>query len=599
MSIEQLIREKSVEAVEKLFGQKISADSLTINQTNKEFEGDLTVVVFPVSKIARKSPQDTATAIGNYLMENSSDVIARFNVVQGFLNLVIADSVWIQLLKENFSNKNFGFQPSSGKTIVFEYCGPNTNKPLHLGHIRNMVLGFSVSEILKAAGYHVVKANIYNDRGISICRSMLAWLKFGIGETPESTGIKGDHLVGKYYVRFEQEYRKQVDELMEKGVNKEDAEKQASLKKEIEEMLRQWEAGDAETISLWKKMNAWVYSGFNTTYKKLGVDFEKDYFESNTYLKGKDVVMQGLERGIFFKKEDGSVWVDLTADGLDQKVLLRGDGTSVYITQDIGTAIERFKDFPDLDRLVYTVGNEQDYHFKVLFLVLKKLGYVWAANCFHLSYGMVDLPSGKMKSREGTVVDADDLIDEMFQEAEDNTKAQGKIETLSDAEAKELFRKLGLGALKYFILRVDPKKRIMFDPKESIDFHGHTGPFVQYTFARINSVLNRATFDAAFSAQHNASSRSEATMTVEEREVMVALNEYPNVILEAAKTYDPSHVANYVYHLAKSYNHFYQEHPILKADEDTKKFRLMLSRMTANVISSAMMLLGIEVPERM
>jgi arginyl-tRNA synthetase len=579
-------------ALNSLFNISTTAKEITLQNTRKEFEGVYTLVVFPYTKNSGKSPEVTGQMIGEQLIIQSA--ITKFNCVKGFLNLELSDDVWSHLLISSFSNSKYGFEKpeSSGKNIMVEYSSPNTNKPLHLGHIRNNLLGFSVAEILKAAGHKVVKTNIVNDRGIHICKSMLAWQKFGNGETPESTGIKGDHLVGKYYVQFDVAYKEEIKMLTDEGMSEEQAKKEAPLMKEVQNMLQLWEAGDEQIISLWKTMNSWVYAGFDVTYKTLGVDFHKIYYESDTYLLGKAVVEEGIKKNVFHKKEDGSVRIDLTDIGLDEKIVLRSDGTSVYITQDIGTAIERFKDFKDLSYLIYTVGNEQDYHFKVLFAILDKLGYTWAKDCYHLSYGMVELPFGKMKSREGTVVDADDLIHEMLQTAEATTKALGKYDDFGSEEANKLYTTIGLGALKYFILKVDPKKKMLFNPNESIDFNGNTGPFIQYTYARIQSVLRNGHF--------NSNTLSSVQLNGKEKEVLLHLADFNDVISEAAKQYNPSLVANYVYDLVKIYNQFYNDYSVLKAEtENLKQQRMALSFMTGNVIKNSMQLLGIEVPNKM
>lgn len=593
MNPDQFLRIEIQQAVSKLFNYPV--DSIQVQPTNPEFEGSHTLVCFPLTKISKKNPEETAQLIGAYLLRNSS-VVHRYNVVKGFLNIVLKDMAWLNTLKAIYEDKNFGFQPPSGKEIMVEFSSPNTNKPLHLGHLRNNFLGWSVSEIYKAIGYTVHRVQIINDRGIHICKSMAAWKLFGNGETPDSSGLKGDHLVGKYYVEFDKYYKKQVGELKQQGISQDAAEKQAPIMQLAVDLLRKWEAKDEETVALWRTMNGWVYAGFEATYTRMGVDFEKLYYESETYLLGKEEVLNGLERGVFFKKDDGSVWVDLTADGLDQKVLLRADGTSVYITQDIGTAILRFRDFPNIEGQVYTVGNEQEYHFKVLFLILKKLGYAWAEKCYHLSYGMVDLPTGKMKSREGTVVDADDLMAEMVAEAEKQTRELGKIEGLTDTEAKKLFELIGLGALKFFLLKVDPKKRMLFDPNESIQLQGFTGPFIQYTYARIQAILRKAAeVNIRVTTINNGVSLEKS-----EREIMQVLSRFPEKIREAAASYSPAIVANYVYELAKEYNQFYQSVPIFsETDPDKMQVRIALSEVTARVIGKAMALLGIQVPERM
>ncbi|HEY4797697.1 MAG TPA: arginine--tRNA ligase [Bacteroidia bacterium] len=581
MKIESILADKVIESLNSLYNQSVSHNQITFQKTKQEFEGDVTLLVFPLTKVSKKSPEETANKIGEYLKQHVSEV-AAFNVVKGFLNLVIADSYWIQYLTELSAN---GHQHSADKeTVMVEFSSPNTNKPLHLGHIRNNLLGASVAKILKAAEKKVIRVNLVNDRGIHICKSMLAWKKWGNNETPQSSGMKGDHLVGKYYVEFDKQL---------KSLGDEEAQKNSSLTKEVQEMLRKWEAGDKETIDLWKKMNSWVYDGFAKTYKALGVEFEKTYYESETYLLGKKIVEDGLSKGVFFKKDDGSVWIDLTKDGLDEKLLLRSDGTSVYITQDLGTIIQRSEEF-HFNKHIYVVGNEQDYHFKVLFLILKKLGYDWADKLYHLSYGMVDLPSGKMKSREGTVVDADDLIDEMIHTAKAKTQELGKADDLSMVEAENLYRMIGLAALKYFILKVDPKKRMLFNPEESIDFNGNTGPFIQYTYARIKSVLRKS------GDRRHETGGAIKLLHQKEKSVIKLLHDFTKIISEAADTYNPGHVANYVYDLAKEYNQFYHECPILKTEkEDEKNFRLLLSEETSDVIQSALHLLGIGVPEKM
>jgi len=586
------IIEAVVKAVKDLYQTDIAAKDVNLQDTRKEFEGQVTLVTFPFTKVSRKGPEQTGTDIGEYLQKTLTQ-IAAFNVVKGFLNISLADSYWLDKLHAEILTDDFAAPKPNGKRVMVEYSSPNTNKPLHLGHIRNNLLGFSVAEILGAAGYDVVKANLVNDRGIHICKSMLAWREFGNGETPESSGLKGDHLAGKYYVWFDKAYKQQIQELVEEGQTEDEAKKNAPLIKEAQSMLLQWEAGDPEVINLWKTMNGWVYDGFDVTYKTLGVNFDKYYYESNTYLLGKDIVEEGLTKGVFFKKEDGSVWIDLTAEGLDQKLVLRADGTSVYITQDLGTAQLKYDDYK-MDESIYVVGNEQDYHFKVLFLILQKLGKSWAQGLYHLSYGMVDLPSGKMKSREGTVVDADDLMADMFDTAKQKTEEMGKVESFTEEDKNKLYHTIGMGALKYFLLKVDPKKRLLFDPNESVDFQGHTGPFIQYTHARIKSVLSRANYSA------ESSQNDVAELDGIERDLIVTLSKFPEVIVEAAAGHSPALIANYVYELAKTYNKFYQEKPILKAEEERlKQFRLQLSAASAKIISKAMGLLGIDVPERM
>ncbi|MDR6301311.1 arginine--tRNA ligase [Mesonia maritima] len=591
MNIQEILTQKVKEAVEKL--HSVSIEEVEFQATRKEFEGDITVVVFPMLRQVKTNPVALGEAIGNHLKENVAEV-ANFNVVKGFLNIVLSDAYFLKsfnLIKDDATYGSVKSDENSPKIMV-EYSSPNTNKPLHLGHIRNNLLGYSVAEILKAAGNTVYKTQIINDRGIHICKSMLAWQKFGEGETPESTGLKGDKLVGNYYVKFDKEYKTQIEELKKQGVTEDDAKQEAPLLLEAKKMLLQWEAGDEEVVALWKKMNQWVYDGFKETYRELGVDFDKNYYESNTYLLGKEVVNDGLEKGVFYRKDDGSVWIDLTDDGLDEKIVLRADGTAVYMTQDIGTAIQRVKDF-DINGMVYTVGNEQDYHFKVLFLILKKLGYEWANHLYHLSYGMVDLPSGKMKSREGTVVDADDLMTEMTQTAKEISEELGKLEGYSKEEKEALYKTIGLGALKYYILKVDPKKRILFNPEESVDFQGNTGPFIQYTYARIQSILRKATFDY----QQDIESYK---LHEKERELIKQLALYPEIVQQAAAQHSPALIANYTYELVKVFNSFYQNISILGVDDSEEKiFRVQLAKTVANTIKSAFSLLGIDVPEQM
>lgn len=596
MNAEHILSNHISNIVNQLYQLQTKPSDIILQKTKKEFEGDFTLVTFPFVKASKSGPEQTAQQIGEALKSVSTE-ISQFNVVKGFLNISLSDIFWLKEIQTISQSEHFGTKPknSSGKTIMLEYSSPNTNKPLHLGHIRNNLLGYSVSQLLKTQGHHVIKANLVNDRGIHICKSMLAWEKFGNGETPENSGMKGDHLVGKYYVEFDKIYKKQVEDLINSGKTKEEAEKTAPIMLEIQDMLRKWEAGDKYTIELWKMMNGWVYSGFDITYKMLGVDFDKMYYESNTYLLGKEIVQEGLNKGVFYKKEDGSVRIDLSQEGLDEKVVLRSDGTSVYMTQDIGTAIERFKEFPQLNQLIYTVGNEQDYHFKVLFKILDKLGYGWAKECYHLSYGMVELPEGKMKSREGTVVDADDLIHTMIQTAKETTQELGKVEGFAEHELQHLYMTIGLGALKYFILKVDPKKKMLFDPKESIDFNGHTGPFIQYTHARIKSILRKYEKDLK-----SISIKETILLQPKERELIKTLYEFPAVLTEAANNYNPGLSANYIYELTKLFNQFYHDCPVLKEEnEDIKQFRVKLSEIAANVIKTGMNVLGIEVPERM
>lgn len=591
-SIQNRLIEVTVQAVKQLYNADISENQIALQETRKEFEGQITIVTFPVTRFSKKSPEQTGTEIGEYLKAHIT-AITDFNVIKGFLNICLADQYWITLLNETIVKSDFGVFPSNGKRLMVEYSSPNTNKPLHLGHIRNNLLGYSVAELLKAYGYEVIKANLVNDRGIHICKSMLAWQKFGNGETPESTGMKGDHLVGKYYVVFDKEYKKEIEALKAEGQTEEDAKKNAPLIKEAQAMLQQWEAGDEAVIGLWKTMNNWVYAGFEKTYNQLGVNFDKYYYESNTYLLGKDIIQEGLDSGVFFTKEDNSVWIDLTAEGLDEKLVLRGDGTSVYITQDLGTAQLKYDEFTMNDS-IYVVGNEQDYHFKVLFLILKKLGKPWADGLLHLSYGMVDLPSGKMKSREGTVVDADDLMKEMIETAKERTEELGKTEGFSEENKNALYNTIGMGALKYFLLKVDPKKRLLFDPKESVDFQGNTGPFIQYTYARIKSVLSKANFEECSAVS------TPTSISAYERDLIMTLGNFPSVIAISAQEFSPAQMSNYIYDVAKLYNKFYHEETILKAEiEEVKNFRLHLSASAAKIIAKGMSLLGIEVPERM
>ncbi|GGG92010.1 arginine--tRNA ligase [Parapedobacter pyrenivorans] len=591
-TIQQQLIHYTQQAVKELYQSDLPDNQVTIQETRKEFEGQLTIVVFPITRFSKKPPEVTGTEIGTYLRGRMPELVA-FNTIKGFLNLSLSDGYWANLFNSQIMQGDFGVFPPNGRKLMVEYSSPNTNKPLHLGHIRNNLLGYSVASILKAYGYAVIKANLVNDRGIHICKSMLAWQRWGNGETPESSGLKGDHLVGKYYVLFDKAYKREIDELKANGYSEEDAKRQAPIIREAQQMLQQWEAGDAVVIALWKTMNSWVYAGFERTYGRLGVDFDKYYYESDTYLLGKDIIQEGLDKGVFFRKEDNSVWIDLTADGLDEKLVLRGDGTSVYITQDLGTAQLKYDDF-GMDESIYVVGNEQDYHFKVLFLILKKLGKPWASGLFHLSYGMVDLPSGKMKSREGTVVDADDLMDEMVATAKIRTEELGKTEGLSVSEKNHLYQLIGMGALKYFLLKVEPKKRLLFDPNESIDFQGHTGPFIQYTHARIKSVLAKGNYSLDLLAV------VPDTLSASERDLIQLLGNYPAVIEAAAKEFSPAQLANYCYEAAKQYNKFYHEETILKAEKDAvRNFRLHLSAATARTIAAGMELLGIKVPERM
>ncbi|MDY8134386.1 arginine--tRNA ligase [Aquimarina sp. 2201CG5-10] len=592
MTLQQIISGQVKKALQALYNADL--ESVELQGTRKEFEGDITVVIFPMLRTVKGNPVQIGEAIGEYLVSNVEDISA-YNVVKGFLNLVISDTYYLNFFAKIKDDKKYGFvsQSENNKAMMVEYSSPNTNKPLHLGHVRNILLGYAVAEIIKASGKKVYKTQIINDRGIHICKSMIAWQRFGNGETPVSAGLKGDKLVGNYYVKFDQKYKEQIAELIAKGRTEEEAKKEAPILIEAQEMLRKWEAGDPEVVALWKTMNGWVYEGFEQTYKAIGVDFDSYYYESNTYLLGKDNIEEGLKKGVFFKKEDGSVWCDLTDEGLDEKLVLRSDGTAVYMTQDIGTAIQRIKDKPDVGGMIYTVGNEQDYHFKVLFLILKKLGYEWAGNLHHLSYGMVDLPSGKMKSREGTVVDADDLIAEMENTAGEISKELGKLDGYSEEEKKKVYKNIGLGALKYFILKVDPKKRILFNPEESVDFQGNTGPFIQYTYARIQAIVRKADFDWS-------STITNLSLHQKEKELIKQLELYPEIIQNAANELSPAVIANYTYDLVKGYNSFFQNVSIFGADTDQEKlFRVQLSASVGDVIKSAFALLGIFVPERM
>lgn len=590
MSLKQYITQNVLEAIQNVY--QINPESVEIQFTRKEFEGDYTLVVFPLIRTLKGKPEDIGTKIGENLVKNNK--ITAFNVVKGFLNMSLNSVDFLENFAQNAQNATFGITKvdENSRTVMVEYSSPNTNKPLHLGHVRNNLLGFSVAQIIEAAGNNVIKTQIINDRGIHICKSMIAWEKFGNDETPESTNMKGDHLVGKYYVEFDKHYREEIKALVAQGKTEEEAKKEAPIFLEAQKMLRQWEAHDPKVIELWQTMNGWVYDGFAKTYKRLGVAFDEYLYESNTYILGKDIVEEGLNKGVFFKKDDGSVWIDLTEDGLDEKLVLRSDGTSVYITQDLGTAVERFKNNPTLEELTYVVGNEQDYHFKVLFLILKKLGFSWADALHHLSYGMVDLPNGKMKSREGTVVDADELMEDVYITAKEISEELGKLDGLSEDEKAELYETIAMGALKYYILKVDPKKRILFDPKESVDFNGNTGPFIQYTFARIQSLLRKESpkeFDA------NSIQLNDA-----EKEIIRALYDFEDTINKAAVEMSPALIANYVYELVKLFNSFYQNNPILKnEDENVKNFRLYLSQWVANTIQNSLRLLGIGVPERM
>ena len=592
MSLNHILAQATAEAVKNLYGAEVAADTIVPSTTKKEFEGNLTIVVFPFLKASHKRPEDTAQEIGAYLVEHC-DAVEKFNVIKGFLNITIKPTFWTSVLLQVAEKPDFGFKPvtDDSRLVMIEYSSPNTNKPLHLGHVRNNLLGYSLAKIMEANGNKVVKTNIVNDRGIHICKSMLAWIKWGNNITPEQAGKKGDHLIGDFYVLFDKKYKEEVNQLMAKGMSEDDAKAESALMKEARAMLKKWEDGDEEVRSLWRMMNEWVYAGFDETYQRLGVSFDKIYYESNTYLEGKEKVLEGLEKGIFYRKEDNSVWADLTADGLDHKLLLRTDGTSVYMTQDIGTAKLRFQDYP-IDQMIYVVGNEQNYHFQVLSLLLDKLGFSWGKDLVHFSYGMVELPNGKMKSREGTVVDADDLMDEMIATAKQ--MSEGRLKGVPEDEIDNLFRIIGLGALKYFILKVDPRKNMLFNPEESIDFNGNTGAFVQYTYARIRSVLRKSNpDDAAVDVASYAPNDKEI-------DLIQRIADFPSVVSEAGRTYSPALIANYVFDLAKTYNQFYHDYSILKEeDATTRAFRLLLSRIVSEVICRGFSLLGVEVPERM
>lgn len=592
MSIDNILSQATADAVKALYGAEVAAESIVPSTTKKEFEGNLTIVVFPLLKASHKRPEYTAQEIGEYLVANC-EAVEKFNVIKGFLNITIKPSFWTSVLQSVEATENFGFKPvtDDSRLVMIEYSSPNTNKPLHLGHVRNNLLGFSLAKIMEANGNKVVKTNIVNDRGIHICKSMLAWLKWGNGITPEKAGKKGDHLIGDFYVAFDKHYKEELQQLMDGGMTKEEAEANSTLMKEARTMLKKWEDGDEEVRSLWRTMNEWVYAGFDETYARMGVSFDKIYYESNTYLEGKEKVLEGLEKGIFYRKDDNSVWADLTADGLDQKLLLRTDGTSVYMTQDIGTAKLRFQDYP-IDQMIYVVGNEQNYHFQVLSLLLDKLGFSWGKDLIHFSYGMVELPNGKMKSREGTVVDADELMDEMIATA--RKMSEGRLKGVPEDEMDDVYRIIGLGALKYFILKVDPRKNMLFNPQESIDFNGNTGPFVQYTYARIRSVLRKSD-EADAATDITAYEPNE-----KEIEIIQRIADFPSVVSEAGRTYSPALIANYVFELAKGYNQFYHDYSILKEENGVARaFRLHLSRTVADIIRRGFSLLGVEVPERM
>lgn len=596
--IQQLLQQSIAEALNTLYGMDMVAKDVALQPTKKEFEGDYTLVVFPYVKLAKKRPEEVAQEIGEKV-QSLSELVTGFNIIKGFLNFSVSKNYWNGFLDKNKCNSSFGYKETCTENpIVIEYSSPNTNKPLHLGHIRNNLLGWSVAEILKANGRNVKKVNLVNDRGVHICKSMVAWKRFSNGETPENSGMKGDHLVGKYYVVFDKEYKKEIADLVAQGMDEEIAKKDAPIMKEAQEMLVKWEAKDAEVRALWEKMNSWVYEGFDKTYKRLGIDFDKIYYESQTYLLGKNLVQEGLDKGVFYKREDGSVWIDLTSEGLDEKLLLRKDGTSVYMTQDLGTACLRHEDFSS-DHLVYVVGNEQIYHFQVLKKVMEKLGFEWAKDLYHLSYGMVELPNGKMKSREGTVVDADDLMEDMYQEAKAQTESHGKHQDFSQEEADKLYNTLALGALKYFMLKVDPTKTMLFNPKESIDFNGNTGPFIQYTYARICSIIRKAKEEKGVDVANTRISM-EIELTEKEIDVLKTISSYSDVIREAGRTYSPSLIANFAYSLAKQFNAFYQDCSILREEnEDIMKERVCLAYFTGEIIKSAMHLLGIDVPQRM
>ena len=593
MSIAEQIRKASKKTLQELYSLTIEEKDIQINETKPEFEGDYTLVLFSFIKQLKKSPEQIGKEIGDHLVNNNPDLFSAYNVIKGFLNLTVQNNYWIEFLQKNYADLNFGKKKNTGNRVMVEYSSPNTNKPLHLGHLRNNFLGWSVAEILKANGSEITKTCIVNDRGIHICKSMIAWQLFGNGETPEGTGKKGDHFVGDYYVKFNDEYKKQIDELIASGKTKEEAEKEAPIMKAAQQMLFDWEAGKPDIIALWKKMNSWVYEGFDITYKRIGTDFQKIYYESNTYLLGKDIVKEGLEKGVFYKKEDGSVWINLTADGLDEKLVMRKDGTSVYITQDIGLVEQKFNEYKP-NESIYVIGDEQNYHLKVLKLIAEKMKIPGAEGIYHLSYGMVELPTGRMKSREGTVVDADDMVEEMVAIAGRHTEELGKVKDFTESELKELYDTLGIGALKFFLLRVDPKKRMIFNPEESIDFHGFTGPFVQYTHARIKSILRKE------KAVNSRQSTVDSTLLKMEKALIVKLEQYSTIVEQAATEHNPSVLAIYAFELAKMFNAFYTEHSVMNAEsEEKKQLRLKLSEMTANVIASAMRLLGIKVPERM
>ena len=591
MAIQQQIQQAAINSLEQLYGKAFTAKDFQINKTKPEFEGDYTIVLFSLLKPLGKSPDALGNELGKHLTENHPQLFTAYNIIKGFLNLTVADNYWINILTSNYNDVDFGKAAAKHQKVMVEYSSPNTNKPLHLGHLRNNFLGWSIAEIIKANGYDTVKTCIVNDRGIHICKSMIAWQLFGNAATPQSTNTKGDHFVGDYYVKFNDEYKKQVEELVAGGVKREEAEKEAPIMKATQQMLLDWEAGKPEVMQLWKEMNSWVYAGFDETYKRIGSDFDKIYYESNTYLLGKKTVQEGLAKNVFVQKEDGSVWIDLTADGLDEKIVQRKDGTSVYITQDIGLAQQKYDEYK-IDQSIYVIGDEQNYHMKVLQLICKKLGLPYADSIYHLSYGMVELPTGKMKSREGTVVDADDLLNEMEQVSQQKTEELGKVKDFTADELKELYKTISIGALKFYLLRVDPKKKMIFNPEESIDFHGYTGPFIQYTHARIKSILRKEKAQGSNVQTNN--------LLKLEKELLIDLENYPTVIEQAGHEHDPSHLANYVYNIAKTFNSFYTEHSVMNAESPEKKqLRLLICELTANVIASGMQLLGIKVPERM
>jgi len=601
MVIQQQIQQAAIDSLEKLYGKSFSAKDFQINKTKPEFEGDYTIVLFSLLKPLSKSPDALGNELGKHLAENHPQLFTSYNIIKGFLNLTVADNYWNEVLLKNYNNPSFGKAEPKNKKVMIEYSSPNTNKPLHLGHLRNNFLGWSTAAIINANGFGTVKTCIVNDRGIHICKSMIAWQLFAIGATPQSTNTKGDHFVGDYYVKFNDEFKAQVEKLISEGVDKATAEKEAPIMKATQQMLLDWEAGKPEVMQLWKEMNSWVYAGFDETYKRIGSDFDQIYYESNTYLLGKKTVQEGLEKNVFVQKEDGSVWMNLTADGLDEKIVQRKDGTSVYMTQDIGLAQQKYEQYK-IDQSIYVIGDEQNYHMKVLQLICKKLGLPYADSIYHLSYGMVELPTGKMKSREGTVVDADDLLDEMEKVAQQKTEELGKVKDFTAEELKELYKTISIGALKFYLLRVDPKKKMIFNPEESIDFHGYTGPFIQYTHARIKSILRKglSIVNSELSIEPNNRPHTHSPLLKLEKELMIDLENYPTVIEQAGNEHDPSHLANYIYNIAKTFNSFYTEHSVMNAEsEEKKKLRLLICELTANVIASGMKLLGINVPERM